>query len=611
MADLLAHRGPDDAGVWASGPIALGHRRLSIIDLSSDGHQPMLGLGGLALTFNGEIYNYRELRAELVAQGELLRTRSDTEVILAAYRRWGVDCLARLNGIFTFALWDPARQQLFCARDRLGVKPLYYRAHEGRFAFASEAKALAPAWDGDLPPIDPVGLANYLAFGHAVGAQTIWRGLRRLLPGHYLLVGQDGPCQRTYWDVDFAPDPAMGEAEAVAGVRQHLERAVRRQMVADVPVGAFLSGGVDSSAIVALMARCSAEPVKTYAVGFVDGGAYNELDAAAAVARHVGTDHHEIHLRSADLPDLLERLVWHYDEPFADAAAFPLLVVAEAARRHVKVVLTGEGGDELFGGYRRFAFERFSEPYQRLPNPLRRALAGVVGRLPRARRAGQALRAMEAPDRAARAGEWLVVFDAAARRRLLRPDLATLVGAADPLAAYRACYASDRDLLGNLLYADLKTWLPDAYLEKVDKATMAVGLEARVPLLDHELVEFAATVPSHFKIRGSAMKYVFKRAVADLLPAETLTRPKHGFAVPTDPWFRGHLFGWARDLLVGSDARSRDYLDTGEVGRLLEAHRAGRVVADTRLWTLLNLELWLRARPTAAAARPRAAVAAS
>jgi asparagine synthase (glutamine-hydrolysing) len=592
MTDLLAHRGPDDVGAWHAPGVALGHRRLSIIDLSPGGHQPKLAPGGLAMTYNGEIYNYRELRDELVGLGHSFSSDSDTEVILEAYRRWDVGCLARLNGIFALALWDAPRRRLFVARDRLGVKPLYYRHDAGRFAFASEAKALVA---DDAPPIDPDGLANYLAFGHAVGAQTIWRGVRKLLPGHYLLLERGDLHEHPYWDVRFAPDRTMTEADAVAGVRAGLERAVRRQMVADVPVGAFLSGGVDSGAIVALMARQGGAPVKTFSVGFVDGGpAYNELAAAARIAGHVRADHHAVELRAADLPAMLDRLVWHYDEPFADAAAFPLLAVAEAASRHVKVVLTGEGGDELFGGYRRFAFERLSGYYQLAPRLLRDGVLALAQRLPRARRAKQALRAMGTPEPSARAGAWLEVFGAEARARLLRPEVLAGMSRHDPLDAYRRHHDPGRDLLANLLYIDTKTWLPDAYLEKVDKATMAVGLEARVPILDHELVELAATIPSAYKVRGRHLKVVFKKAVADLLPPDVLARPKHGFAVPTDPWFRGALRGHVADLLLGPGARSGELLRPSEVRRLLDEHASGRDVHDTRLWTILNLELWLR-----------------
>lgn len=595
MTDLLAHRGPDDAGFWSASAVAFGHRRLSIIDLSPDGHQPMHLDDRYTIVFNGEIYNYRELRERLRGDGASFATASDTEVILRAYARWGHDCPRYLNGIFAFAIWDARDRTLFCARDRVGVKPFYYRFVGDAFAFASEAKSLIVAALGGSPAIDRRGLSNYLAFGHAVGEQTIWHGIRKLAPGHTLTIGSSGFRSERYWDVTFAPDERMSLGDAAARMRQGLETAVRRQMVADVPVGAFLSGGVDSSAVVALMARESrAARVSTYSLGFVDGGIYNELDAAATVARHIGTDHHAVELRVGELPDLLDTLVWHYDEPFADAAAFPLFIIARAASADLKVVLTGEGGDELFAGYRRFALERFAPYYQRVP-AFARGLIGAASRaLPRARRAKQALRSMDVSDPAERAGAWQTVFDAVGRKRLLRSAASDALSDLDVYEPYRRCHDPERGAIDNLLYTDFKTWLPDAYLEKVDKATMASGLEARVPILDHELVELAATIPARHKIRGRHMKIVLKKAVEDLLPRKILQRPKRGFAVPTDPWFRGAMYGLTRDTLLGPSALSTELFERTEIDRLLREHRSGRDVHDTRLWTILNFELWLR-----------------
>ncbi len=499
--DRLCHRGPDDLGIWATDGAVLGMRRLSIIDIDG-GHQPLQNdAGTLSIVYNGELYNFRELREELEAMGFAFRTRSDTEVVLRSFERWGVECLARFNGMFAFAIWDAPARTLFAARDRIGEKPLYYFADTRRLIFASEVKAILA--DPTVPRgIDPEGLSNFLAFGHAVAPSTMYQGIRKLLPGHYLRV-RDGRISTTeYWDVDRSAGEVVASDMSEDGVAGEnlslLDDAVRRRLVADVPVGAFLSGGVDSSAVVALATRHATERMKTFSVGFTIGGAYDELPDARAVAGFLGTDHHELRVDHADLVGLLQKLVYHYDEPFADAAAFPLYLLSEFARRHVSVVLTGDGADELFGGYRRYATDQaasLTRPF--LANGF---VAAAADRLPRLRRAKRALTVLPIKEPARRYAAWLLLFDPGMQAELLNPEIAPPVLKHDPAAVYVQHYAhlnggSASDHLNRLMYTDVKTLLADGYMEKTDKATMAASLEARLPILDHRLVELAFRIP--------------------------------------------------------------------------------------------------------------------
>ncbi len=602
--DLLVHRGPDERGSWQGPGVFLGMRRLSIIDLAG-GRQPIWNEDESGcIVFNGELYNFLQLRPELEARGHAFRTQTDTEVILHGYEEWGTDCLRRFNGMFAFAIWDGREQRLLVARDRIGEKPLYYYLGDDRLVFSSEIKAILSG--GSIRrEINPRGLANYLAFGHAVAPDTMYQGVLKLLPGHYM-VAEPGRVQvKPYWDVgDEPPSPdvaglsAGGYADRVLDL---LDDSVRLRMIADVPVGAFLSGGVDSSLIVALMKRQATGPVKTFSLGFTVGGAYNELPEARRVAEALGTEHHELLAKDVDLVQLLQTLVYHYDEPFGDAASFPVYLLSRFARDQVKVVLTGDGGDELFGGYRRYAMDQAATWYQKLPGPLTRSLIpAVVDRLPRSRRVKRTVATLPIADPARRYASWLTVFTPEMRTALLCPDLLRDVGDYDPSWPYPHYYPAldgktASDHLNRLLYVDLKTWLVDAYMEKVDKATMACSLEARVPLLDHRLVELAFQIPGRHKIRGWSTKRVLKQAAARLVPAEVLTRPKHGFSVPTDPWFRGELKQFAFDVLLDGRAKQRGYFDTAFVERLWREHAEGRHIWDGQLWLLLNFELWHRA----------------
>jgi len=601
--DRLGHRGPDDRGVWMEGKVFLGMRRLSIIDLTG-GHQPIWNEdNSCCLIFNGELYNFLDLRPQLEDRGHVFRTRSDTEVVLHAYEEWDIDCLRCFNGMFAIAIWDALRQRLFLARDRIGEKPLYYYKGTSKFAFASEIKALLA--DPDIPrELNPRGLANFLSFGHAVAPDTIYRDIYKLLPGHYLIAQESGIQTREYWDVgdepQIAPGTTLAEQQYAEKILGLLDDSVRRRMIADVPVGAFLSGGVDSSAIVALMKRHATGAVKTFSLGFDIGGDYNELSDAGVVAQYFGTEHHELHIRDLDLVQTLHTLVYHYDEPFGDPASFPLYLLSRFASAHVKVVVSGDGGDELFGGYRRYVADQASALYRRLPSVLTNGLApALADRLPRFRRVKRILRTLAIADPVRRYASWLVVFRPELRGELLTPGVREAVGDYDPSWPYEHYYrslngTSEADHLNRLMYVDLKTWLADAYMEKADKATMACGLEARLPMLDHRLVELAFQIPGQYKIRGRSTKLIFKRAVGDLLPAAVLRKPKHGFAVPIDPWFRGKLKNFTFDVLLDDRTKRRGYFDMAVVERLWREHVRGRHVRSSQLWLLLNFELWHR-----------------
>jgi asparagine synthase (glutamine-hydrolysing) len=593
--ELIAHRGPDEEGSWAGDGVFLGARRLSIIDLAG-GSQPIWNEDRtLAIVYNGELYNFLDLRPELEALGHVFGTRTDTEVVLHAYEQWGPDCLRRLNGMFAFAIWDQGGRSLFLARDRIGEKPLYYRLEPDRLVFGSEIKAILA--DPDVPrEVDLRGLANYLTFGHATAPVTILQDTYKLLPGHYLLV-RDGAVQtHEYWDLGADGPAGEGGTDPVAGIRSLLADSVRRRLVADVPVGAFLSGGVDSSAVVALMQRYSTERVRTFSIGFTVGGAYDERADARRVAEHLGTEHHELLAEHVDLVETLRTLVHHYDEPFADPAGFPLYLLSRFARERVKVVLTGDGGDELFGGYRRYAADQLSPAYRHLPGPVRdRWIPGTLGALPRLRRLKRAARTLGVADPARRYAGWLEVFTPDMRAELLRSDVIEALGGYDPVEPYDRLYAKldgATDHLNRLMYVDVKTWLADAYMEKTDKATMACSLEARLPILDHRLVELAFQIPGAAKIKGWSTKRIWKQAVRGLVPDAVLRKRKHGFAVPTDPWFRGDLRAFAFDVLMDERARRRGYINMPVLERLWKEHASGRHVWDEQLWVLLNLELW-------------------
>jgi asparagine synthase (glutamine-hydrolysing) len=599
MGNVTRHRGPDGEGVHVDGSLAMGMRRLAIIDLEG-GNQPLTNEDRtLWLVANGEIYNYRELSRELTAQGHRLRTASDCEPLLHLYEQLGDGFLASVNGMFAFALWDSRRRRLLLGRDRLGIKPLYLRNDGRRLIFASEAKAILEV-PGVTTELDPRALSTFLSLGYVPAPQSMFRGIRKLPPAT-MLIAEDGRItERRYWRVPHSVESGVDETTWVERVRGRIEESVRLQMVSDVPIGAFLSGGIDSSAVVAMMARHCDRPVKTYAIGF-DGGAaeayYNELPYARRVATRFGTDHHEILVRP-DVVELLPLLLWHMDEPIADSALVTTYLVSRFARQDVTVILSGVGGDELFAGYRRYLGGHYQRRLQRLPVAMRRAMAAAGARLPSDRhsplldkmRLAKGFLVSADHPLEARYRSYVEVFDEAAIGELLRDPPSVTVDALEPAFAD----ARGDDELNRLLAVDAATQLADDLLLLTDKMSMAVSLECRVPLLDHELVELAASVPQEVKLRGGELKHLMKRSLADILPPDILERRKRGFGTPMGAWFKDDLSPVLGALLSRESIERRGLFNPACVARLIEAHRRNRTDGTDRLLALLGLEIWSR-----------------
>jgi len=600
MTDTLRHRGPDDEGVWSDGPVGLGSRRLAVIDLSPRGHMPMTNEdGSLRIVFNGEIYNFQELRDELQAKGHVFRSDSDTEAILHLYEEHGPDLLARLRGMFAFALWDAPRRTLFAARDRLGKKPLFYAHDERGFVFGSEPKALLQA-PGARAEVDPLAIHHYLTYGYVPSPFSAFRGMQKLPPAHYLTVRDGRLDVRRYWSLRYGPKHTADEGALADELLHLLEESVRLRMISDVPLGALLSGGIDSSLIVALMRRQTSGPVRTFSIGF-DQPAYDELAYARQVAERFETEHHELVVKP-DAIAILPRLVWHYNEPYADSSALPSFHLCAMARQSVTVALGGDGGDELFAGYDRYLATALAARLDVLPPALRGALArGVSAIAPRGSpksaiyRLGRFLEVLPLAPMP-RYASWLSVFDAEGKRALYRDDFAELVASVDSLdfldEVYRRSDAADS--IEAILDADLQTYLPDDLLVKMDIASMASSLEVRSPLLDHRVVEFAARLPRRMKLRGLVQKHILKRIMRGVLPEPILRRKKMGFGVPIDHWLRGELREMAYDVLLDRRALARGYFREGALRRLLDEHSSGQAFHHHRLWSLLMLELWHR-----------------
>ncbi len=591
----MAHRGPDGEGFYQGGPVALGHRRLSIIDLAG-GSQPLSYAGRYWITYNGEIYNYRELRAELAARGFAFATQSDTEVILAAYAAWGTDCLVRLNGIFAFGIWDVQAKVLLLARDHLGVKPLLYHHDQAGLRFASELKGLL-CHPAVRPEVDPHALQDYLALGYVLAPRTILRGVARLEPGSYLRVDQNGEviCAK-YWDAAGFIDRRAGiaPAQAVAEFSDRLERASTLQMVSDVPLGAFLSGGIDLSSIVYHAARQADQPLNTFSIGF-DEASFSELDYAALAARHIHTDHHQQVVGPQSLAQLA-RLVWLYDEPLGDTSLIPTYFVAQLARERVTVVLSGDGGDELLAGYDTYLADRLQALYRRVPGWLHQrviqpGLSALVPPSDKKVSLNFMIRQFIAqghgsPERAHFG--WRQMF-APAERRALSDDSSGY----DPFDSYRRHYQPVRAAgpLAQSLYVDINTWMVDDILVKVDRASMACSLESRVPFLDPDLVEYAMSLPSNLKLRGLQRKYVLKQAMRGKLPNQIIDRKKRGFNAPISHWMRGPLGGEIDALFRAHPSTLLD-LQHPAIQRLWSEHRSGQNDHGFKLWTLLSFVLW-------------------
>jgi len=604
MRDVIAHRGPDDAGLFVDRHAALAHRRLSIVDLAA-GHQPLANEDeSVWIVFNGEIYNHADVRPELESAAHRYRTRSDTETIVHAYEQWGEDCVHRLRGMFAFAIWDTRQQRLLLARDRLGVKPLYWAMAGDRLLFGSEIKAIlesglirAAANESALPEL--------LGTRYLSGTETLFKGIHCLLPGHLLVFERGAISIRRYWDIpaDGASDELsrLDDRELVARFRDLLEQAVRIRLMADVPLGMFLSGGLDSSAIAALMATMIDRPLQTFSVAFKER-AFSELDYARQVSKAIGADAHEIVIDEEDFFGALPRLIWHEDEPIAHPSSVPLYFVSSLARDHVKVVLTGEGSDELLAGYGKYPRTlvnwRAASAYGAVPAPVRNWIAAsVVPRLPRAA-ARYATRSFLAMPKTPEA----MFFDNFAaiglrRQRALLAD--GVAGRSTPEHAYgpsRAYFDAPNGrstTLDRLLYVDLKTYLVEL-LMKQDQMSMAASIESRVPFLDHKVVEFAAALPARMKLRGFKTKWILREAVRSLLPPEILSRRKMGFPVPFGVWMKGAWQTVARDVLLDRRSRERGIINPAAVDQLIAGHASGAVEGGDAIWALLNLELWYR-----------------
>jgi asparagine synthase (glutamine-hydrolysing) len=607
MRDTLEHRGPDDAGVFVSpdGRAGLGFRRLRIIDLNASANQPMSNEdGSVHVVFNGEIYNFRELRKQLESRGHTFRSRSDTEVIVHLYEDEGPSCVSRLDGMFAIAIWDTRRLSVVLARDRAGKKPLFYVKNASRLVFASEIKALFR--DPELSiEVDPSAVPYVFMHGYVPCPGTLYRDVRQIEPGTVMSIASDGRAETSvYWQLDYparaAPGRRVSRRDAARTVRELLTRAVERRLVSDVPLGAFLSGGVDSTIIVGLMSRLTGQAVKTFSIGFEGDDRYDETSYARLVADRFATEHTEFRVAPSSAVDLIDKLIWHHDGPFADASALPTFIVSELTRRHVTVVLNGDGADEVFAGYRRFQAALLSE---RIPGWASRLAETLLAQLPGnaserhpltfARRFVAAARL----PLAERMTRWSSVFyedlEELCLPHLMSPNfdrLSYLGGQRERLERLT--------VLGKALSINYATYLLDDLLVKVDRCTMANSLEARSPFLDTALVEYVATLPDDMKIRGRQTKSILKEAFADLLPPQIVSRPKMGFGVPLGTWFRGPLREYLLDHLLNPSARYRTYLSAGTVRRVVDRHMDGHADSGLQLWTLLCFERWLQMLPS-------------
>ncbi len=621
MNQAQHHRGPDEGSVHAEPGVGLAHRRLSIIDVST-GQQPLFNEdGSVVVVFNGEIYNYQSLIPELQALGHVFHTRSDTEVIVHAWEAWGPKCVQRFRGMFAFALWDRNQQTLFLARDRLAVKPLYYAwLADGRFVFGSELKALL-AHGGLSRDMDPAAVEEYFALGYVAEPRTIFKQARKLSPGHTLVVRRGEPAAepQSYWDVRFTLDSRIGAEDACAELRHRLDESIRLRMISEVPLGAFLSGGVDSSAVVATMAGQTDGKVNTCSVAF-DDPAFDEAEFAQLVADKYRTNHHVETVRSDDF-DLIDTLARQYDEPFADSSAIPTYRVCQLARKHVTVALSGDGGDETFGGYRRYKLHLFEERFRSaLPLAMRRPIFNTLGRAyPKADWAPRMFRAKTTFQGMARTSVEAYFHSMSILSTPMRDQLFSARFKSE-LAGYSAEQVFDRhaanaptdDPLALIQYLDMKTYLVGDINTKVDRASMAHSLEVREPLMDHELVEWMATLPSSLKIRGQEGKWLLKKAMEPQLPDSILYRPKMGFAVPLARWFRGPLKQRVRDAILGPRLAETGWFDRKYLEHLIDAHQSGARDYSASLWTLMMFEAFLRnvidEVPVAAPAPQREAV---
>lgn len=599
MTEAQHHRGPDDWGAWSDEFCALGHRRLSIIDLSEAGRQPLPNeRGTLRIVLNGEIYNFQSLRRELEDLGYRFRTRTDTEVVVNAYERWGTDCVKRLRGMFAFAIWDQPRRRLFLARDRIGKKPLFYTVLGGSLQFASELQALLA--DGRVSrEVNQSAVDGYLSWGYVPAPLTGFRRIFKLPPAHWLTVGVTSngllTHEERYWRLEYEPKLRICEEDAAEAVREKLTEAVKLRMVSDVPLGAFLSGGLDSSVVVGLMASLSDRPVKTFSIGFNEAD-YDESVHARRVAKLCGTDHHELVVEPNAL-EALTKLVRHYGEPYADSSAIPTYYVSKLTRSSVTVALNGDGGDESFAGYERYRGNRLAEWAKVAPGTkaLSRLVPETVSPKSRLRKAKRFL-AAAAEAMPERYASWVGFFDERTKAALYSDDFESSLNGWKPARWMSSLFedAAGLDPVDRAMAVDVSSYLPYDLLVKVDITAMANGLEGRSPFLDHEVMELAARLPVDLKLRGRSAKYLVKRAFADLVPKENLRRPKMGFGVPVSHWLRGPLRGLLEDALLSEQFARRGYFNAPVVKALVREHLERRADHGSQIWNLMMLELWHR-----------------
>lgn len=607
MNDALTHRGPDASGIYVAQHVGLGHRRLSIIDLVS-GQQPMSNARqDVHIVFNGEIYNFQELRRELHALGHVFRTTSDTEVILELYDRHGASCVTHLRGMFAFAIWDDRRQRLFLARDRVGKKPLFYTLTPTALLFASEIKAIL--CDSDVPrALNLDAMHDYLTYQYVPPPETIFQGIFELPPAHTLVYENGQISVSRYWDLRYVPKLTMREDDILERLRELLCESVKMRMIADVPIGAFLSGGIDSSLIVALMSHYSERPVKTFSIGFLDDQ-FNELPYARIIAQRFGTEHHE-EIVTPDAVSILPELIHQFDQPFGDSSAIPTYYLAKMTKQFVKVALNGDGGDESFAGYRRYRQEQILAWYSVLPESLRRRVMSPLldasarqtfqTRFPRFDdvffRRARYIHNLSLQPRDAQYIKRLSIFTSQQKLEIYSEELRQRFAARDSIAYMRQFFQAENadDFLDKMLYADVSSYLPGDLLVKVDRMTMAHGLEGRSPLLDHQLMEFAAAIPTRLKIRHGQLKLLLKQVGSAWLPPEILSRPKQGFGVPISRWFRHDLREMSADTLLRAQIVADGLFDGSAIRQLWQDHDTGKRDYGAQLWALLNLELWYR-----------------
>lgn len=597
MTDSIRHRGPDDEGFYIQQNVGLGFRRLSIIDLST-GHQPIANEDeSIWIIFNGEIYNYQELHDDLIRKGHVFKTKSDTETIIHLYEQYGTDCLKFLRGMFGFSIWDSKKQQLFCARDRFGIKPFYYYTDEEKFVFGSEIKPILKTVNIDRT-LSYDALDSYLAFGYITSDLSIYRNIKKLQPGHYLLLSMKDKVSikiDRYWEVQFEPDHSKTEAQWAQEIEECLSETVKLHMISDVPLGAFLSGGIDSSSVVAMMARNSSRPIKTFSIGFSEQR-FDELIYADEVAKKYGCEHHEQIVEPESI-SLLPKLVNAYDEPYADSSAIPTYYVSKMAREHVTVALSGDGGDELFAGYDSYA--RYKKIYSSLLNfksrSLNKAIWGNIYKMIPHTIKGKIFTHMLSQDRKY-LGAGAVVWMKDERQKYLLNNHVTIhyERASESFKEEILKRGRNNDFITNLQYLDLQTYLVDDVLTKVDRASMLNSLEVRVPLLDHKFAELTFKIPWNLKFNGGRRKYIFKQAMAPYLPESILKHPKQGFGVPISMWFKDNLKAYVNDTLYSTDCKLYGYLDKKYVFKTINGHETGMRDLSTKVWSLLVFNEWLK-----------------